>query len=308
MDASGMQALAFGPIVHGGLVVGLIVVATADQDRARHLVSDLPAVGEFGASASALLAPQLADLLDLAESRRRVEAIINAAAFQPVFQPIVDLADDQTVGFEALTRFDDGRPPNIVFDDATTTGLGLALEAVTLAAAMREAHRLPRAAWLSLNVSPEMVVEHERLAAILAPCPRRIVVEITEHVQIADYRAVREGVAALGANVRLAVDDAGAGVANFGHIVELRAEVIKIDISLIRDIDTDLTRQALVVGLVHFAAQTGSEVVAEGIETDAERATVRSLGVSLGQGYLMGRPARIEAIATNEDPSLRPAA
>jgi EAL domain-containing protein (putative c-di-GMP-specific phosphodiesterase class I) len=308
MDASGMRALAFGPIVHGGLVVGLIVVATADQDRARHLVSDLPAVGEFGASASALLAPQLAELLDLAESRRRVEAIISAVAFQPVFQPIVDLAHDQTVGFEALTRFDDGRPPNIVFDDATSTGLGLALEAVTLAAAMREAHRLPREAWLSLNVSPELVVEHERLAAILSPCPRRIVIEITEHVQIADYRAVREGVAALGANVRLAVDDAGAGIANFGHIVELRAEVIKIDISLIRDIDTDLTRQALVVGLVHFAAQTGSEVVAEGIETDAERATVRSLGVSLGQGYLMGRPTRIETIAPTEDPGLRPAA
>jgi EAL domain-containing protein (putative c-di-GMP-specific phosphodiesterase class I) len=297
MTASGIRGLAYGPILHGQRVVGIVAVGTQDQARAHHLVNDLPAVGEFGAIASTLLAPQLANLQELAELRARIESIIALARFHPVYQAVVDLTHDRTVGYEALTRFDDGRSPDVVFGQATAASLGLALEAVTLAAAVRLARRLPADAWLSLNVSPDLVIEHDRLAAVLAGNTRPILLEITEHVPIADYRAVRDGVAALGPQMRLAVDDAGAGIANFGHIVDLRADVIKIDISLIRDIDTDLRRQALVVGLVHFAATTGSEVVAEGIETDAERATIHALGVRFGQGYLMGRPATIDAIA-----------
>ncbi len=85
-------------------------------------------------------------------------------------------------------------------------------------------------------------------------------------------------------------DDAGAGIANFAHIVELRPHFVKIDIGLIRGVNADLTRQALIVGLNHFAESTGCTLIAEGIETQAEDATLRSLGLHLGQGYLFGRP------------------
>ena len=95
----------------------------------------------------------------------------------------------------------------------------------------------------------------------------------------------------------MAVDDAGAGIANFSHLVELRPGLVKVDAGLIRDLDTDLARQAVVVGLVHFAAKAGCEVIAEGIETEAERATAYALGVTHGQGFLVARPAPVEDFA-----------
>jgi EAL domain-containing protein (putative c-di-GMP-specific phosphodiesterase class I) len=89
--------------------------------------------------------------------------------------------------------------------------------------------------------------------------------------------------------VRVAVDDAGAGFASLRHILELQPDIIKLDIALVRDIDVDPARQALAAGLRHFAALTGTTLVAEGVETMAEANAVRSLGVELAQGYLFSR-------------------
>ena len=97
--------------------------------------------------------------------------------------------------------------------------------------------------------------------------------------------------AGLGLPLRVAVDDAGVGVANFGHILDLGAEFVKPDASLIRRINGNLGRQALVVGMRHFARTSGCRLVAEGIETEDELRTLRSLGVEFGQGYWIGRPA-----------------
>jgi EAL domain-containing protein (putative c-di-GMP-specific phosphodiesterase class I) len=91
------------------------------------------------------------------------------------------------------------------------------------------------------------------------------------------------------------VDDAGAGIANFGHLVDLRPDVVKIDAGLVRGVNADLSRQALIVGFVHFAAVSGALVLAEGIETAAEQQMVQRLGVTLGQGYHLARPARVDA-------------
>lgn len=124
---------------------------------------------------------------------------------------------------------------------------------------------------------------------------RSIVLEVTEHEAIGAYEPLHQALALLGPGVRLAVDDAGAGIANFSHLVELRPDFVKIDASLIRGVDTDVRRQALVVGLVHFAAAAGCVVIAEGIETEAELKTVAELGIRLGQGFLLARPAAAEA-------------
>jgi EAL domain-containing protein (putative c-di-GMP-specific phosphodiesterase class I) len=117
-------------------------------------------------------------------------------------------------------------------------------------------------------------------------------------VTIDDYRAVRSAIDRLGPDVRTAVDDVGAGIANFSHLVELRPGIVKIDAGLIRDLDTDLARQAVLVGLVHFAAKAGCEVIAEGIETEAERVTAAALGVTHGQGFLFARPAPVATFRT----------
>ena len=140
-------------------------------------------------------------------------------------------------------------------------------------------------------MSPALILAGDGLRSALGGRTRRVVLEITEHAAIDDYGALRSSFVALGAGLRLAVDDAGAGVANFNHLVELRPQFVKVDIGLVRGVNADLTRQALIVALVHFAAATDCRVIAEGIETEAERAVLERLEVQLGQGYLFGRPA-----------------
>jgi EAL domain-containing protein (putative c-di-GMP-specific phosphodiesterase class I) len=305
ISAVGVQGQAFAPFYDEGVIVGVVAIGTISRARVDHLIDELPAVAEFAATASLLLAPLLAARRDTAIARLTIEGIMEAASYRPVFQPIVELATGKTVGFEALTRFVDARRPDLVFAAAAQAGLGLELEVCTLEAAILAGHDLPGGAWLSLNVSPSLVIEGTLLPRVLAARDRPVVLEITEHVAIDDYRAVRSAIDRLGPGIRVAVDDAGAGIANFTHLVELRPRLVKVDAGLIRDLDTDLARQAVVVGLVHFAATVGCVVIAEGIETEAERATAQTLGVSLGQGFLMARPARVGSFVEVAPPPLR---
>ena len=92
--------------------------------------------------------------------------------------------------------------------------------------------------------------------------------------------------------VRLeALGDAGAGFASLAHVLALRASYVKIDRSWVHGIEHDPAKRALVAGIRNFASETGAAVIAEGIETDAELDTVTALGIELGQGFLLGRPA-----------------
>jgi EAL domain-containing protein (putative c-di-GMP-specific phosphodiesterase class I) len=199
------------------------------------------------------------------------------------------------VGYEALTRFTSGQAPDHCFADAWSVGLGPELELATLAAATDAAPRLPAGRWLDLNVSPRLLLEPDRVRELIRACERSLILEVTEHEPVADYAALREAIASLGPDIRVAVDDAGAGAANFVHIIELRADLVKLDISLVRGVNDDLGRQAMVVGMRHFSQTAGCRLVAEGIETKAEARTLAGLGVEFGQGYLFGRPEPAEA-------------
>ncbi|WP_313328822.1 EAL domain-containing protein, partial [Stutzerimonas balearica] len=118
----------------------------------------------------------------------------------------------------------------------------------------------------------------------------------TEHACICDYERVEDELRPLRERgLRLAVDDAGAGYASFRHILRLRPDVIKLDGSLINNLDGDSNCRALAAALIRFAAETGSKVVAEGVETEEELAVLRTLGVKKAQGYLLGRPAPLGA-------------
>jgi len=142
-----------------------------------------------------------------------------------------------------------------------------------------------------------MLLEHGRLARLLSELRRLIVLEITEHVPIDDYATLRDAIAALGHQVRLAIDDAGAGFASFRHILELRPDFVKLDRELVRDIQSDPSRQALVVGMRYFAQKTGCTLISEGVETDAERAMLLELSIEFGQGYLFGRPTPVAELS-----------
>ncbi|MGO9178412.1 MAG: EAL domain-containing protein [Candidatus Limnocylindrales bacterium] len=298
--AAGLTALAYGPIGQGDQVMGTLMVGTLDERFARTLVEKLPALVAFSATSSALLAERLRVMRREEDLRGALAAVLAARAFHLVFQPIVDLESGDMVGYEALTRFDSGQRPDLCFADAWSVGLGPALEIATLEAAVAEAKRLPPGRWLDLNLSPRLLVDPARLRAVLWSADRPILLEITEHEAVEDYGAVREAIAALGHDVRLAVDDAGAGVANFGHIIELRPDFVKLDISLVRRVNADLGRQAMVVGMRHFSRTAGCRLVAEGIETDEEARTLTGLGVAFGQGYLFGHPEPVEVWAAAE--------
>jgi len=210
----------------------------------------------------------------------------------------VELRSGETIGYEALTRFDAGQRPDIAFADAWSIGKGAQLELATIEAAVTAARGLPTGRCLHVNVSPRLLQDTPSVAALLAKADRPVIVEITEHELIDDYAAVRAACTSLGPDVRLAVDDAGVGVANFGHIVELRPDFVKIDISLIRGVNADPGRQALVVAMSHFARTAGCRLVAEGVESEAEARTLKDLGVEYAQGYFFGRPGTVERWAT----------
>jgi EAL domain-containing protein (putative c-di-GMP-specific phosphodiesterase class I) len=300
----GTMALAYAPIRHAGRVIGLLTVASPDADAVVLLTESLPALLEFAGFAGALLRPAIAGLTEVGTARERIAQIINDSSFGPVFQPIVDITTGARLGYEALTRFKSGTAPDVVFADARAAGLEAELELATLASSISAAAGLPQGAWLSLNVSPTLVTGDERLANLLHGSDRQLVLEVTEHVHVDDYVAFRAAIDRLRPEVRVAVDDAGSGIANFSHIVELRPAFVKVDIGLVRGIDKDLSRQALMVGLLHFASQSVSQTIAEGVETEAELATLRTLGVPLAQGYLLGPPAPVvdwAGIDANED-------
>ena len=143
-----------------------------------------------------------------------------------------------------------------------------------------------------MNVSPDTAGTDD-LAALLATVPgERVVLELTEHDEIPDYASLRQSLDRLRARgVRIAVDDAGAGYAGLQHILSLEPEILKLDLQLIRGIDQDIARRALARCLVDFAGEIGAAVLAEGISSLAELDVLRAVGVPLGQGYYLGRPA-----------------
>src|SRR5688500_770225 len=265
-----------------------------------------PVLQEQDARVMRMLAAMLSRRLEGERARdrdqRSMAARLDAAlALGPpaiVFQPIVDLSSRVSVGYEALARFaaEPARPVDAWFTDATRLGRGVELEIASIQRAFAASAQLDRSAFISVNLSPTTLAD-ERLTQALADRDLSgVVFEITEHVVVEDYLALRGAIAGWRRRgVRLAIDDAGAGYASLRHVLSLAPDFVKLDLSLVRDIDTDLARQAMATALVSFAAKSETTVVAEGIETEAEMTSLISLGVTIGQGYFMGRPSSAAA-------------
>jgi PAS domain S-box-containing protein len=290
----GIHAIACAPVRHDQKLIGLLVIFATGSVEEVAVTEELPALVEFADLAGALIGRDVAERTETGRGREHIADVIARGAFRPVFQPIVDLASNEIVGYEALTRFTDGANPELVFAEAAAVGLGIELEMATLEAAVGAAEALPPSAWLNLNASPELIIAGEPLRSLLADFSRRLVLEVTEHAPITDYPAFRAAMDALGPKVDFAVDDTGTGFASLRHIVELRPAFVKLDRSLMVGIESDEARQAMIVGLCHFAQVTGCRLIVEGIETDAELAVLRGLAIELGQGYLLGRPLPVD--------------
>ncbi|OGN88136.1 MAG: hypothetical protein A2X23_11235, partial [Chloroflexi bacterium GWC2_73_18] len=212
------------------------------------------------------------------EVERRVRAVLESRAIRSVYQPVVELASGRVVGAEALARFqaEPVRTPDAWFREADEVGLLADLERTAIEVAVGGFEELPAGAYLSLNVSPRTILKDGLAAALRRVPPTRVVLEVTEHAPIADYGALLAVLAGFrGAGGRLAVDDAGAGFASLRHILRLEPDLIKLDITLTRDIDVDTKRQTLAAGLIGFGREIGATIVAEGIETRTELETLR---------------------------------
>ncbi len=208
-------------------------------------------------------------------------------------QPIMDLRTRQPVGYEALARFRSlpPRPPDAWFAEAAALELGTHLELATIERALAVLPQIPIDTYLSLNCS-HRTVRNPDLVAMLAPHAARLVVEITEHEPVDDYEDLAIALQPLRAlGVRIAIDDAGAGYASLRHTLALNPDIVKVDISLTRAIDTDRARRALASALISFADEMDMTIIAEGIETEAELRTLTDLGVRYGQGFHLAEPA-----------------
>lgn len=230
------------------------------------------------------------------ESRERIAGIVAVDAVRMVFQPIVALNTGRIVGAEALARFPGSRrkTPDMWFAEAARVGLGADLEVAAVRTALAKLDGLPEGAYLSVNVSPESVTSTELHNLLTRLPPGRVMLELTEHSLVPNYEELDKALADLrAAGVRVAVDDAGAGFAGLQHILNLRPDVIKLDKALTLSIDDDPARRALATSLLAFGSEIGADIVAEGIETEAQLAALRALGIRYGQGHLLGRPGRL---------------
>lgn len=213
-------------------------------------------------------------------------------AITPVFQPIVSLANGEIVAYEALARFEEGsrRLPSWWFAQAHRFGLGAKLEAEAIRAALASPDR-PPGLTLSVNVSPSALGSPE-VRAVLPQRLDNVIFEITEQEQIIHPDELREALDPLRERgARVAVDDAGAGYAGLQQIMRMQADFIKLDRGLISECHLDRAKAALIGALADFAASTGAEVCAEGIESLDELRVLIRLGVSAGQGFALARPA-----------------
>ena len=231
-----------------------------------------------------------------AEWDQAVERVLHdPTAVDAVFQPIVDLRRGTVGGDEALARF--APPPTAGPDrwlaEAEARGVANQLSARILARALRQRSSLPPNAFLSVNVAPKDVAGAAVRNALLAPTSLAgVVIEVTEHAPIGDFAELDRSLAAFReAGAIIAVDDAGAGYAGLTHILELRPQIVKLDRALVSGIDRDEAKRVLVETIGNATGRLDAWLLAEGIERPEELDVLVGMGVPLGQGYALGRPA-----------------
>jgi EAL domain-containing protein (putative c-di-GMP-specific phosphodiesterase class I) len=229
----------------------------------------------------------------LVEARERTELLLADASIRVAFQPIVELATKNVIGFEALARFP-GDPlisPQRWFAEAAEVGLQLQIEMAAIGAALAHLGDLPADAFISLNVSPLTAGSAELREALATVDGSRVVLEIAENAAAHGYEQVTEAVDALrDAGVRIALDDTGSGTVSFSNLFDVHADIIKIDIDVTRGIASDPMKEAMASALKSLAERSGAMSLAEGIETEEELVLLKGLEVEAGQGYLFGRP------------------
>ncbi|HEX2685543.1 MAG TPA: EAL domain-containing protein [Kofleriaceae bacterium] len=212
------------------------------------------------------------------------------------FQPIVDVTKNRTFAYEALIRTEEEtmQRADVLIAAAERLGRIHDLGRTVRGLVARAASSVPDGVLIFVNVHGLELTDEDLFSdsCALAPIAPRVVLEITERIGL-DAVAGPARVAMLRKRgYRVAVDDLGAGYAALGALATLEPEIVKLDMSLVRDVDRHPTKRRVFGAIATLCRELGSRVVAEGVETQAELRTVRDAGVELIQGYLLARPTR----------------
>jgi diguanylate cyclase (GGDEF)-like protein len=230
-----------------------------------------------------------------------VRDIVRARNLTPVYQPIVDLRDGNVLGFEGLIRPGPSASfsnPGQLFAAAAAAGRTVELDMACFDVVAAGSSQISTDQVVTINLSPQTLEMQDFssswLLEILARyqlSPGRVIVELTEREAITDLDRLRRNVAALQhAGVRLAADDVGAGNAGLRLLSQVHFDIVKIDLSLVQDGAQHDSSRAVVRSLMDLATRQGAVAIAEGLETAEQLRSLRELGVTTGQGYLLGRP------------------
>ena len=239
------------------------------------------------------------------QTRCRLQDVMLGDQISSVFQPIVDLRTNEYHGFEALSRGPKDtqqQSPVNLFEAAKATDLVFELDRHCRRKALRTARALPAPYSLFVNVVPASMYDPDFQGAALIKLlegiglsPDRIVLEVSEQYAIENYTLFVEALANFKQmGFSIAVDDIGAGYSGLETITRLEPRYLKFDMQLVRDIDNSHLKKEMARALKTLADKMGSKIIAEGIEREGEKQACVDLGIDLGQGYHLYRPAPLE--------------
>jgi len=227
--------------------------------------------------------------------------------FTMAFQPIVDVSSGSVLAQEALVRGRNNEPAGTIFE-LVNDGNRYRFDQACRVKAVQLASELCMRSMLSINFMPNAVYRPELcIRTTLAAAKtfnfpvNRILFEITEGEKVDDVGHLRNIIEYYKrCGFKTAIDDFGAGYSGLNLLAEIRTDYVKLDMALVRDVDTHRSRQAIIKGICRVCEELGSDLIAEGVETEAELNTLRSFGIHLFQGYYFARPA-FRSLAKLED-------
>ncbi len=242
----------------------------------------------------------------------RLHEIIDQQLLSALFQPIIQLQTGEIIGYEGLIRGPSDSPlhsPLNLFKVAWANNLTVKLEHLCRQVVLKKFAELDLPGKLFLNISPECLLQRDAkhgqtldLIHQIGIHPERVIIELTENQPTYDYQLLGQAVTHYRQmGFQIAIDDLGEGFSSLRLWSELRPEYVKIDMHFIQGIDNDPVKMQFVKSIQEIAEKSGTKVIAEGIETQAEMLLVRSLGVAHGQGYHIARPHAQPAIVLSAE-------
>lgn len=217
--------------------------------------------------------------------------------FTMAFQPIVNVASGEVFAYEALVRGLEQQPASAVFEHVND-GNRYRFDQACRVKAIQLAAQLAMPTYLSINFMPNAVYQPELcIRTTLAAAETygfpidKIIFEITEGEKVEDHEHLRRIVDYhKKRGFQTAIDDFGAGYAGLNLLADIQTDILKLDMALIRNVDWDPVRQAIVRGIVQVCQELSTQVIAEGVESAEELKVLRAMGIELFQGFLFARP------------------